>query len=121
MSEILFRPGEKRFYDDVAFPRGFAKSGNFTLLESELLTNYGDTMRALESGLLAPANAEERQFVKSLKDPKRARSRLERVWLKYITHTRSPKHFYSLNSRATPAAYTLAEQAADSVSEYGYD
>ncbi len=46
MSDIEFRMGEKRFYDDKAFPRGFAKSGNFTLLEEELLIYYGRHVRS---------------------------------------------------------------------------
>ncbi|MGR5542497.1 DUF413 domain-containing protein, partial [Vibrio campbellii] len=37
MSETHFRYGRKRFYDNTKFPRGFAKSGDFTLAEEELL------------------------------------------------------------------------------------
>ena len=43
MSETEFRHGKKRFYDTIKFPRGFAKSGNFTLSEEEILTLFGDT------------------------------------------------------------------------------
>jgi hypothetical protein len=49
MAEIEIRMGEKRFYDNKAFPRGFAKSGNFTILEEELLIYYGDTLAGLEA------------------------------------------------------------------------
>ena len=41
MSDTLFRHGKKRFYDNTKFPRGFAKSGDFTLAEEEILTLYG--------------------------------------------------------------------------------
>ncbi|MEZ8385792.1 DUF413 domain-containing protein, partial [Vibrio splendidus] len=50
MSETEFRHGKKRFYDTIKFPRGFAKSGDFTLSEEEILTLFGDTMLALETG-----------------------------------------------------------------------
>lgn len=40
MSDTEFRHG-KRFYDNVKFPRGFAKSGDFTLSEEEILTIMG--------------------------------------------------------------------------------
>ena len=45
MSDTLFRHGKKRFFDNEKFPRGFAKSGDFTLAEEEILTLYGDTMQ----------------------------------------------------------------------------
>ncbi|MCX9525385.1 DUF413 domain-containing protein, partial [Vibrio cholerae] len=52
MSETAFRQGKKRFFDTKKFPRGFAKSGDFTLAEEDILTRYGDTMLGLESGEL---------------------------------------------------------------------
>ncbi|MEZ8826338.1 DUF413 domain-containing protein [Vibrio sp. 10N.261.55.A7] len=102
MSDIEFRFGKKRFYDNSKFPRGFAKSGDFTLAEEELLTLYGDTMKALESGEITPENAEEKQFVKALKSPQKAKSKLEKVWLKYIQLTRGKKRFHSLSSSTRP-------------------
>ncbi|CAH0536213.1 DUF413 domain-containing protein [Vibrio marisflavi] len=97
MSEVEFRFGKKRFYDNTKFPRGFAKSGDFTLLEEELLTLYGDTMLALESGELEPTNSEEKHFVKVLSNPSKAKSKLERVWVKYIQLSRGRKQFHSLS------------------------
>ncbi len=109
MSEIEFRMGEKRFYDDKAFPRGFAKSGNFTLLEEELLIYYGDTMLGLESGKLLPENGEEEHFMEVLADPEKAASKLEKAWLKYIKHARGRKHFHTLNSRKSSVEQSLVE------------
>mgnify|MGYP000497870781 FL=1 len=102
MSDIEFRFGKKRFYDNSKFPRGFAKSGDFTLAEKELLTLYGDTMKALESKELSPENSEEKQFIKALKSPQKAKSKLEKVWLKYIQLTRGKKRFHSLSSSTRP-------------------
>lgn len=115
MSEIAFRYGKKRFYDNVKFPRGFAKSGEFTLAEEELLTLYGDTMSALESGELSPENADEKHFIKVLSQPTKAKSKLERVWLKYIQLAKGRKRFFSL-SGAQPEYRAKADKQPFSVS-----
>jgi uncharacterized protein YifE (UPF0438 family) len=102
MSE--FRSGSKRFYDDQKFPRGFSKSGSFTLNEADLLSLYGDTMQNLENGNLSPVNPEEKHFLKVLNHPNKANSNLERLWLKYIKLARGRRSFHTLNSyRKTPA------------------
>ncbi|CAM3921777.1 DUF413 domain-containing protein [Vibrio aquimaris] len=102
MSDTLFRHGKKRFFDNEKFPRGFAKSGDFTLAEEEILTLYGDTMQGLETGLIEPDNAEEKHFIKVLENPSKAKSKLERVWLKYIQLARGRKRFHTLNGRSKP-------------------
>ncbi|KLN64953.1 MULTISPECIES: DUF413 domain-containing protein [Vibrio] len=99
MSDTQFRHGKKRFYDNAKFPRGFAKSGDFTIGEEDILTLYGDTMLGLESGALQPENAEEKHFVKVLINPGKAKSKLERVWLKYVQLARGRKRFHTLNGR----------------------
>ena len=58
---------ESPFYDDAHFPRGFSKSGNFTIVESELLTKIGKRLFMLEQGLSKPENAVEKQFVQFCK------------------------------------------------------
>ena len=50
---------EAPFYDDAHFPRGFSKSGNFTIIESELLTQVGKRLFMLEQGFSNPENAVE--------------------------------------------------------------
>ncbi|WP_080371789.1 MaoP family protein, partial [Vibrio cholerae] len=80
MSETAFRQGKKRFFDTKKFPRGFAKSGDFTLAEEDILTRYGDTMLGLESGELQPENADEEHFLKVLANPELAENKLEKAW-----------------------------------------
>ncbi|WP_162047736.1 DUF413 domain-containing protein [Vibrio taketomensis] len=104
MSDTEFRQGKKRFYDNTKFPRGFAKSGNFTIAEEEILTVYGDTMLGLETGELTPQSAEEKHFVKVIENPENAKSKLERVWLKYVQLARGRKRFHTLNGRNKPEA-----------------
>ncbi|MHC6529894.1 MULTISPECIES: DUF413 domain-containing protein [unclassified Vibrio] len=113
MSDIEFRQGKKRFYDNAKFPRGFAKSGDFTLAEEEILTFYGDTLLGLETGEIEPENAEEKHFLKVLENPGKAKSKLERTWLKYIQLARGRKRFHTLNGRNKPdASDDYAEDSA---------
>ena len=104
MSDTLFRHGKKRFYDNTKFPRGFAKSGDFTLAEEEILTLYGDTRQGVEMRILEPEKAEEKHFINVIENPGKAKSKLERVWLKYVQLARGRKRFHTLNGRNKPDA-----------------
>lgn len=109
MIESEVRMGERRFYDDKAFPRGFGKSGNFTIIEDDILSSYGQTLLALELGDLTPINAEEKHFLKVIKNPGKAKSKLEQTWLKYISLARGKKTFYTLNSGCKRSNVSAAE------------
>lgn len=98
MSEQSFRCGQKCFIDNINFPRGFRRCGDFSLAESELLSLYGDTFFNLESGLISPETLEEDHFVRALILPHIAKTKFELVWMKYIKLTREPRRFHSLNS-----------------------
>ena len=51
----------KRFYDDTNFPHGFARSGDFTREQADVLERFG--VRLCELGEGAEAQSEsERQF-----------------------------------------------------------
>ncbi len=108
-----FRFGKKRFYDDQRFKRGFSKSGEFTLLESELLSLYGDTMKALDSGEIMPDNAEEQHFLLVCSQQLAAESKLEKVWTKYKQLTQSRRRFHTLNSRCKSASYETEDDNED--------
>ncbi|WP_101757864.1 DUF413 domain-containing protein [Oceanicoccus sp. KOV_DT_Chl] len=71
------------FYNDAKFPRGFKKSGEFTIGESDLLHKYGQAMQALHNGSRKPVTDDEKNFVAACKGSKEAESPLEKVWLKY--------------------------------------
>lgn len=104
MSETEFRQGKKRFYDNKKFPRGFAKSGDFTLAEENILMLYGETLVGLESGVLAPANSEEQHFMQVVVNPDLAETKIEKVWMKYVRLARGRKRFHTLNGRSRPDA-----------------
>lgn len=112
MIETEIRIGEKRFYDNKAFSRGFGKSGDFTLNEDYLLSSYGQTLLALETGEISPINSEEKHFLKVVKNPGKAKTKLERTWLKYIKLSRGRKNFHTLNGRSKHYS-PYSEQLAD--------
>ncbi len=115
MTDTMVRVGEKQFYDDKNFPRGFAKSGNFTIMEEELLLNYGDTLSSLAKGKLTPENDDEKHFLKVIKGTKKAKTKLEQVWVKYQKYANGHNVFYSLNSskKSDPASSSWKDDYVD--------
>ena len=104
MSDLDIRPGKKRFFDNKKFPRGFAKSGDFTLTEEDLLSTYGETLLGLETGTLQPESEGETHFMSILAEPDSAANKLEKAWLKYVRIARGRKRFHTLNGRNKPDA-----------------
>jgi len=72
------------FYDDANFPHGFNRSGDFSILESDVLHQYGRAMKALSKEERKPVTSDEKRFVAVCKGERRAESLLERTWLKYL-------------------------------------
>ena len=60
------RVPQKPFIDRQHFPYGFKKSGDFSITEANLLSQYGKTLAGLESGELTPETADEAHFVAML-------------------------------------------------------
>ncbi|WKE65414.1 DUF413 domain-containing protein [Gallaecimonas kandeliae] len=73
----------KRFSDNKHFPHGFARSGDFTKAEANLLEAHGQSLQALASCLTSPATAEEHQFLAVCQGSRPPVTPLEKVWAKY--------------------------------------
>lgn len=86
----------ERFYDDVHFPRGFSKSGDFTIADAELLSSVGKRLLMLEQGIVTPENQVEEQFVFLCKSEAEGQTKIELLWQKYKRLTRY-KPFHSLH------------------------
>ncbi len=95
------RISAKPFIDRQHFPYGFRKSGDFSITESDLLTQYGKNLLALESGELAPVSEDEKHFVEFVQGKSAAANSLEKAWQKYVQLARGKKHFYTLHSSAS--------------------
>ena len=83
------------FYDDTNFPRGFNKSGDFSIGESEILTTLGRRLFMLENKFSLPENEIEEHFVRILRTQEQPQTEVERVWIKYKQLTQK-KHFHTL-------------------------
>lgn len=103
----------KKFYDDKNYPRGFARSGDFTTAESALLEKHGIALKALSDGVQPAANDEERRFVAVVNGEVEAQSTIEKVWVKYLKRTTSKK-FYTLFGKSKQAAGEEVSFADDS-------
>ncbi len=87
-----------KFYDDVHFVQGFSRSGHFTIVEANLLTDIGKRLFMLESGQVEPENQVEQNFVSVCHGHRQAETRLERLWIKYKSVIKNSNKFYGLNS-----------------------
>lgn len=96
------RKGVSQFYDDANFPRGFNRSGEFSVAESNILTDYGLTLKKLADGSLMPENPEEKQFADVCAQKLEAETQVERAWQKYISLTTTPKKFQSIYGSHRP-------------------
>lgn len=52
-----------RFFDNKHYPRGFARHGDFTIKEAQLLERHGFAFNELDLGKREPGTEEEVQFV----------------------------------------------------------
>lgn len=86
---------KKRFFDDVNFPKGFKRCGDFTNKEAELLEQYGQVLNDLATGKQLPCCADEAQFVEVAKGNINPSSLLEQIWVKYCRLAKG-KPFYAV-------------------------
>lgn len=85
--EIIKKP----FNDFKNYPYGFARSGDFSIRESDLLSKYGSLISALVAGDLEPQNAEEQSLLAVARGEKAAESAAEKAWSKYHARINRPK------------------------------
>jgi uncharacterized protein YifE (UPF0438 family) len=89
---------DKKFFDDLNFPYGIDRSGDFTRQQADILLNCGCTLQALEAGTLAPVTATQKEFVLMIEGQKAPESEIEKVWAKYKTVIGSKGRILGLNS-----------------------
>ncbi|WP_341502300.1 DUF413 domain-containing protein [Gallaecimonas sp. GXIMD4217] len=106
---------QKRFCDHKHYPRGFARSGDFTRTEAELLEMHGEALLALETGLREPATAEEHQFLAVCQGVRQPSSSLEKLWSKYRQVLgRKHKLFTASNDWVSSRSTVVYDDADDS-------
>ncbi|PHI36705.1 hypothetical protein CBQ28_12085 [Pseudoalteromonas sp. GCY] len=90
----------RAFYDDANFPRGFGRSGHFTLQEAEILERCGATLRSLYSKAEEPQNSFQSQFVQVMEGLIPPTNAVEKAWTKYLKHTTCKTKFHTLFGRS---------------------
>lgn len=73
------------FNDPKHYPYGFARSGDFSISESQALSHFGALFYALASGQLAPTTDLDHDFLNVINGAQPAQSIAEKAWLKYQT------------------------------------
>lgn len=86
-----------RFFDNKHYPRGFARHGDFTIKEAQLLERHGFAFNELDLGKREPGNEEEVQFVAVCRGVREPATEAERVWSKYTARIKRPKRFHTLS------------------------
>lgn len=104
MSEIQIREGKRTFSDVLHFPRGFSRSGDFSINDSRLLATYGETLGALANGDISPENEQEQHFIEVCMGEAEPNSKIEMVWIKYLNKTRRRPFFTLCGSERAAAA-----------------
>jgi uncharacterized protein YifE (UPF0438 family) len=86
----------RRFFDDRNFPKGFTRSGRFTLAEGNLLEKHGVAMLELEEGQRQPVNDEEKRFVQVARGEAEAETIYEKTWVKYRQRIHEKRKFHTV-------------------------
>jgi len=100
MAEIQGFLAEAEFYDDKHFPKGFKRSGDFSIPESEILSTLGVRLLKLQAQTVQPQTDAEHHFVQMCLYNLLPETNVERVWAKYKNLVTSGKKLFTLNARA---------------------
>lgn len=87
----------RRFFDDKHYPRGFSRHGDYTIKESQVLEQYGQAFKELDSGDRKPVTKEEKAFVACCRGERVAETFFEKTWLKYCSRISTTKRVYTLS------------------------
>jgi uncharacterized protein YifE (UPF0438 family) len=81
----------KPFNDFRNYPYGFARSGDFSIRESDALLHYGCLITAMLAGELEPQAAEDKQLLAVARGEQGASTAVEKAWVKYQSRINRPK------------------------------
>ncbi|WP_111976908.1 DUF413 domain-containing protein [Algibacillus agarilyticus] len=81
-----------RLFSDVKnYPRGFRRSGDFSIKEADALEQLGNLIIALEKGVYEAADDEDHHIVAVLRGEVPADTYATKAWKKYIDRINRPK------------------------------
>ena len=86
--ELLLK---KPFNDFRNYPYGFARSGDFSIRESDALTHYGCLITAMLNGEFKPTSQEDIDLLAAAKGEQAPVTPVEKAWAKYQARIHRPK------------------------------
>ncbi|EKE84541.1 DUF413 domain-containing protein [Idiomarina xiamenensis] len=81
----------KPFNDFRNYPYGFARSGDFSIRESDALTQYGCLISAMLDGQYVPTSAEDVALLAAARGENAPQTAVEKAWAKYQARINRPK------------------------------
>lgn len=102
----------RRFFDNIHFPRGFNRSGIFSVKEAEILTSTGVLIRQLAEGEVEPVDDAQVSMQKVVLGSKDPETTLEKLWSKYFRHISTKRCPMSLSS-STAGGMGMDESQSD--------
>ena len=87
------------------YPRGFSRHGDYTIKESQVLEQYGQAFKALDSGERKPATKEEKEFVAFCRGERAPETFFEKTWNKYRTRINTTKRVYTLSGDVSESGF----------------
>lgn len=81
----------KPFTDFRNYPYGFARSGDFSIRESDALLHYGCLINALVAGELSPTTDDDKALLAVAKGEQAPMTPVEKAWVKYQARINRPK------------------------------
>ena len=81
----------RRFFDDKNYPRGFSRHGDYTIKESQVLEQYGQAFKALDSGERKPATKEKKNLLHFAVVNVHQKLSSKKTWNKYRTRIKHNK------------------------------
>ena len=90
----------KKFFDDVNFPRGFHRSGDFTRDQAQMLESMGVSLKGLHDGSILPVTDEEQRFVEFSQQKLAPTNAVERTWATYVNALARKQIYFTASSPA---------------------
>ena len=109
----------KPFNDFRNYPYGFARSGDFSIRESDALLHYGCLINALIAGEIEPQTVEDKALLAVAKGEQAAVTPIEKAWVKYQARINRPKvgSMYGRSKVYDDSDYTATTEDDDLVVE----
>ncbi|AWL13236.1 UPF0438 protein [Saliniradius amylolyticus] len=83
---------QRKYADPTYYPYGFSRSGDFSIKESQLLSDYGCLISALLTGQVTAETEEDQQLLAVARGEQAPCTPVEKVWFKYQQRIHRPRY-----------------------------